>query len=181
MMTARPPRRSPVALCATPIRHALRMSDTTKMTAQAYEQLQTDIEALEGEKRRELAERIGIAREWGDLKENAEYHAAKEEAAMLEAKIARMRDQLLNSEIVEEAHRGEGAGMGSTVTYADAKAGKEMTYRLVPAMEADPGSGRLSIDSPVGQALAGAKAGDERALTTPGGKRQITIVSVEQP
>ncbi len=100
---------------------------------------------------------------------------------MLEAKIARMRDQLLNSEIVEEAHRGEGAGMGSTVTYADAKAGREMTYRLVPAMEADPGSGRLSIDSPVGQALAGAKAGDERALTTPGGKRQITIVSVEQP
>ena len=157
------------------------MPETTTLTAEAAKRLQADVERLEGEGRRAIAERIGIAREWGDLKENAEYHAAKEEAAMLEAKIARMRDQLLNSEIVEEAHRGEGAGMGSTVTYADSKAGREMTYRLVPAMEADPGSGRLSIDSPVGRALAGAKAGDERALTTPGGKRQITIVSVEQP
>ncbi len=79
------------------------MSETTKMTAQAYEKLQVDIEALEGEKRRELAERIGIAREWGDLKENAEYHAAKEDAAMLEAKIARMRDQLRTAEILEAA------------------------------------------------------------------------------
>jgi len=157
------------------------MLDTNKMTAAAHARLEAEVTELEGPGRREIADRIGVAREWGDLKENAEYHAAKEEAAMLEAKIARMRDQLLNSEIVEEAHRGEGAGMGSTVTYADAKAGREMTYRLVPAMEADPGSGRLSIDSPVGQALAGAKAGDERALTTPGGKRQITIVSVEQP
>jgi transcription elongation factor GreA len=157
------------------------MSDTTTLTAEAAKRLEAEVERLEGEGRRAIAERIGIAREWGDLKENAEYHAAKEEAAMLEAKIARMRDQLLNSEIVEEGQAGGGAGMGSKVTYADAKAGKEMTYTLVPAMEADPGGGRLSIDSPVGQALAGTKPGDERKLTTPSGERAITIVSVEQP
>ena len=156
------------------------MSETHKLTAEAAERLETEVTRLEGEGRREIAERIGIAREWGDLKENAEYHAAKEEAAMLEAKIARMRDQLRTSEIVEAATDGDGAGMYSAVTYADAKAGKEMTFTLVPATEADPSQKRLSIDSPVGKALAGAAEGDERTLQTPGGERAITIVKVEQ-
>jgi transcription elongation factor GreA len=157
------------------------MPDTTKLTADAAERLEAEVTRLEGEGRREIAQRIGTAREWGDLKENAEYHAAKEEAAMLEAKIARMRDQLRSAEIVEEAADGDGAGMGSTVTYSDAKAGREMTYRLVPAMEADPRGGQISIDSPVGQALAGAKEGEQRTLQTPSGERAVTIVSVEQP
>ena len=149
------------------------------MTAQAYQQLQVDIAALEGEKRRELAERIGIAREWGDLKENAEYHAAKDDAAMLEAKIARMRDQLRTAEILEAAD-GQTAGMGSTVTYADGTTGKEVTYKLVPAREASPQNGLLSIDSPVGRALAGSTAGAECALETPSGKRTMTVKSVKQ-
>ena len=157
------------------------MSETHKLTAEAAARLEDEVTRLEGEGRREIAERIGIAREWGDLKENAEYHAAKEEAAMLEAKIARMRDQLRTSEIVEAAAAGDGAGMYSAVTYADAKAGKEMTFTLVPATEADPSAKKLSIDSPVGQALAGATKGDERTLQTPGGERAITIVSVKQP
>ncbi len=156
------------------------MSETHKLTAEAAERLEEEVTRLEGEGRREIAERIGIAREWGDLKENAEYHAAKEEAAMLEAKIARMRDQLRTSEIVEAAN-GDGAGMYSSVTYADAKAGKEMTFTLVPATEADPSQKRISIDSPVGQALAGAGKGDQRTLETPGGERAITIVDVQQP
>ena len=121
------------------------MADTTKMTAAAHQQLEADIAALEGEGRREVAARIGVAREWGDLKENAEYHAAKDEAAMLEARIARMRDQLRSAEIVEPAAKGAGAGMGSTVTYVDESAGREHTYRLVSGREADPG-GRLDLD-----------------------------------
>ena len=156
------------------------MSETTTLTAEAASRLESEAERLEGEGRREIAERIGIAREWGDLKENAEYHAAKEEAAMLEAKIARIRDQLRTAEIVEAPADGDSAGMNSTVTYADEKAGKEMTYRLVPAVEADPRDGALSIDSPVGRALAGARPGDKRTLSTPSGERSITIVSVEQ-
>ena len=156
------------------------MSDTVKMTEAARQRLEEEVEKLEGEGRREKAERIGIAREWGDLKENAEYHAAKDDAAMLEAKIARMRDQLRSAEIVE-AVEGDAIGMGSTVTYADADSGKEMTFTLVPATEADPGKGRLSMDSPVGEALAGASEGDERKLETPRGARTVRVVKVEQP
>jgi len=154
------------------------MSDTVKMTEAARQRLEAEVEKLEGEGRREKAERIGIAREWGDLKENSEYHAAKDDAAMLEAKIARMRDQLRSAEIVE-AVGGDSVGMGSKVTYADAKSGKELTFTLVPATEADPGQGRLSIDSPVGEALAGAVQGDERKLETPRGPQTVRVVSVD--
>ncbi|MGI8846243.1 MAG: GreA/GreB family elongation factor [Thermoleophilaceae bacterium] len=156
------------------------MSENPKLTADAAERLEAEAVRLEGEGRREIAERIGIAREWGDLKENAEYHAAKEEAAMLEGKIARMREQLRTADIVEEVHGGDAAGMGSTVTFSDNASGKEQTFRLVPAMEAKPGDGLLSIDSPVGQALHGAKAGDTRTLSTPSGGREIAVVTVEQ-
>jgi len=156
------------------------MSDTVKMTEAARQQLEADVEKLEGEGRREKAERIGIAREWGDLKENSEYHAAKDDAAMLEAKIARMRSQLRSAEIVEAVH-GDTIGMGSTVTYADSKSGKEMTFTLVPATEAEPGQGKLSIDSPVGEALAGAREGDERELETPRGSRKVRVVAIKQP
>jgi len=156
------------------------MSDTVKMTEAARQQLEADVEKLEGEGRREKAERIGIAREWGDLKENSEYHAAKDDAAMLEAKIARMRSQLRSAEIVEAVH-GDTVGMGTTVTYADAESGKELTFTLVPATEAEPGQGRLSIDSPVGEALAGSREGDERELETPRGSRKVRVVSIKQP
>jgi len=156
------------------------MSDTVKMTEAARQQLEADVEKLEGEGRREKAERIGIAREWGDLKENSEYHAAKDDAAMLEAKIARMRSQLRSAEIVEAVH-GDTIGMGSTVTYADSESGKEMTFTLVPATEAEPGQGKLSIDSPVGEALAGAREGDERELETPRGSRKVRVVAIKQP
>ena len=155
------------------------MPDTTKMTAAAHAQLEADIAKLETEGRREKADKIGVARDFGDLKENAEYHAAKEDAAMLEAKIARMRDQLRSAEIVEAAAGGEAAGMGSTVTYADEAAGKEQTFTLVPGVEASPGEGRLSIDSPVGRALAGAKVGDERELETPRGPRTVRVIAVK--
>jgi len=150
------------------------------MTEAARQQLEADVEKLEGEGRREKAERIGIAREWGDLKENSEYHAAKDDAAMLEAKIARMRSQLRSAEIVEAVH-GDTIGMGSTVTYADSESGKEMTFTLVPATEAEPGQGKLSIDSPVGEALAGAREGDERELETPRGSRKVRVVAIKQP
>jgi len=151
------------------------MSETVKMTQASRDRLEAEVEKLEGEARREAAEKIGTARAEGDLKENAEYHAAKDDAAMLEAKIARMREQLRAAEIVEAAN-GDTAGMGSTVTYEDG--GKEMRFTLVPGSEADPGKGRLSIDSPVGEALAGATVGDTRSLETPSGPRDVRITSV---
>ena len=152
------------------------MSDTVKMTQAARDRLEADVEKLEGEARRDAAEKIGIARAEGDLSENAEYHAAKNDAAMLEAKIARIRDQLRSAEIVEEAD-GDAAGMGSTVTYEDK--GKKIEFKLVPASEADPGKGRLSIDSPMGSALSGARAGDTCSLETPSGARDVRIIAIE--
>lgn len=154
------------------------MSDTTKLTAEAHARLTEEIARLEGEGRREIAARIKTAREFGDLKENAEYHAAKEEAAHLEAKIAGLRDQLRGAEIVEHAD-GDVAGMGTTVTYKDEKTGKELRHKLVPKVEADPSAGLISIDSPVGKALAGTKVGDAATLDTPSGTRTMHVLAVE--
>ena len=154
------------------------MTETTKLTAEAHARIKAEIERLEGEGRREIAARIKTAREWGDLKENAEYHAAKEEAAHLEAKIAGLRDQLRSAEIVEHAD-GDVAGMGTTVTYKDEKSGKELSHKLVPKVEADPSAGLISIDSPVGKALAGRKVGDDATLETPSGVRTMRVLAVE--
>ena len=154
------------------------MSETPKLTSAAYERLQAEVEILEVEGRREKADKIGVARDFGDLKENAEYHAAKEDAAMLEAKIARMRATLRSAEIVEAAEDGA-AGMGSTVTWVDEASGRETTFKLVPGVEASPGDGLRSIDSPVGSALAGTTPGDTRTLDTPRGARTVRVLAVE--
>src|SRR3954471_6574187 len=111
------------------------MTDTSRMTAAVRDRLVMEIEKLEGEGRREVAARIKVAREWGDLKENAEYHAAKADAAMLELRIERRRRQLRSAEIVEAAAGRDGAGMGSTVTYTDEASGREITHTLVAQAE----------------------------------------------
>jgi len=149
------------------------------MTAAARDQLVAEIERLGGEGRREVAARIKVAREWGDLKENAEYHAAKEDAAMLELKIERLRGQLRSAEIVEAASGADGAGLGSKVTYTDETTGREATHTLVAEVEARPSDGLISIASPVGRTLAGALPGEVRTLETPRGERSLRIVAVE--
>ena len=154
------------------------MTDTNKMTAAAYQALKAEIDQLETEGRREKAEKISVAREFGDLKENSEYHSAKNDAALLEARISRLTDQLRAAEIVEEVEKGA-AGMGSTVTYVDEASGREAAHKLVPAREAKPADGLLSIDSPVGRALAGAQPGDTRKLQTPKGSRTMRVLAVE--
>jgi transcription elongation factor GreA len=154
------------------------MTDTTKLTQDAYDRIKEEIARLEGAGRREIAARIKTAREWGDLKENAEYHAAKDEAAMLEAKINGLRDQLRSAELVEAAD-GDTAGMGTTVVYVDEKTGKEMRHKLVPKLEANPTDGLISIDSPVGKALAGSKVGDSPTFETPAGTRTMRVTAIE--
>jgi transcription elongation factor GreA len=147
------------------------------MTAEAHAALQAELERLETDSRREIAERIKTAREWGDLKENSEYHDAKNDQAHLETKILRIREQLLAAEVREVETQTDVVGFGSTVDVEDA-AGKRTTYTLVSAPEADPGAGKVSIDSPVGKALTGARVGDERALATPRGERRLTILAI---
>jgi transcription elongation factor GreA len=148
------------------------------MTAEAHAALQAELEHLETAARQEIAERIKTAREWGDLKENAEYHDAKNDQAHLETKILRIREQLLAAEVREVETQTDKVGFGSKVEVEDADSGRRTTYTLVSAPEANPAEGKLSIDSPVGKALVGARVGDERKMETPRGQRRLTVVAI---
>ena len=153
------------------------LSDSVVMTAEGLKALQAELEQLETVARREIADRIKTAREWGDLKENSEYHDAKNDQAHLETKILRLREQLLAAEVREVETQTEVVGFGSKVEVEDA-VGKRSSYELVSAPQADPAAGKISIDSPVGKALNGARVGEERSLSTPRGERKLTIRSI---
>src|SRR5664280_1030659 len=115
------------------------------MTAEGLQELHGELTVLEGDGRREIAERIKTAREWGDLKENSEYHDAKNEQAHLETKIARLREKIANAVVVEEEVAGAGGvvGFGSTVVVRDPE-GVEQTWRIVSSHDAAPGAGRAA-------------------------------------
>ena len=148
------------------------------MTAEAYSTLQAELEQLETVARHEMAERIKTAREWGDLKENSEYHDAKNDQAHLETKILRIREQLLHAEVREVETQTDVVGFGSRVEVEDAGSGKATVYTLVSAPEAAPGEGKLSVDSPVGKALVGGRVGDTVKLETPRGVRELKILAI---
>jgi transcription elongation factor GreA len=148
------------------------------MTKEGLAALQSELEQLETVARREIAERIKTAREWGDLKENSEYHDAKNDQAHLETKILRIREQLLAAEIREVETQTEVVGFGSKVEVEDTGSGRRQSYTLVSAPEAAPAEGKLSIDSPVGKALVGARVGDERSVETPRGARTLKILTI---
>ena len=152
---------------------------TNLITAEGLETLKSELGALEGEGRREIAERIKTAREWGDLKENSEYHDAKNDQAHLETRIARLREKIADAVVVaDEAHAPGGVvGFGSTVVIRD-QDGAEQTWRIVSSHDASPKDGRLSAESPVAVALLGRAEGDEMSVTLPKGSRRLTIVSV---
>jgi transcription elongation factor GreA len=151
--------------------------DQTEMTAEGLEALRAEIARLEGDGRAEIARQIKTAREWGDLKENGEYHAAKEAQAHLETRIARLRAQLATAAVVEVSH-GDIVGFGSSVEVEDEGTGKHSTYRLVSSQEADATRGLLSVDSPVAAALRGHAAGEVAEVHTPRGVRRLRIVTV---
>jgi transcription elongation factor GreA len=156
------------------------MSEASNLTtAEGLLALEAELEALEGAGRREIAERIKTAREWGDLKENSEYHDAKNEQAHLETKIARLREKIAGAVIVEEDAAGADGvvSFGSTVVVRD-QAGAEKTWRIVSSHDASPGEGLLSAESPVAVALLGRASGDEVSVSLPRGKRTMTVVSV---
>lgn len=156
------------------------MPDATHLiTAEGLEQLKAELAALEGDGRRAIAERIKTAREWGDLKENSEYHDAKNDQAHLETRIARLREKITDAVVVAEQASAPGGvvGFGSTVVIRD-EDGAEQTWRIVSSHDASPKEGRLSAESPVAVALLGRAEGDEMSVTLPKGTRQLTIVSV---
>src|SRR5262249_55341724 len=118
------------------------LTDRVLMTAEAQKALQAELEHLETVARKEIAERIKTAREWGDLKENSEYHDAKNDQAHLETKILRIREQLLNADVREVSDQTDHVAFGSSVQVEDAKTGKQTAYTLVSPPEAAPAEGK---------------------------------------
>ena len=151
------------------------MTESEKITAEGLVALRAEIEQLETQGRAEMAERIKAARELGDLKENAEYHIAKEDQAHLETKIQRLNQRLRAARVVEEDIAPGTVGFGSSVAVVDEASGRAMDLTLVGATEADLKNGRLSFESPVAQALVGARAGDTVTVATPGGDRRYRV------
>jgi transcription elongation factor GreA len=148
-------------------------------TADGLRALREELAALEGEGRREIAERIKTAREWGDLKENSEYHDAKNDQAHLETKIARLRERISAAVVVEhETGESDTVGFGSTVVVRD-QGGAERTWRIVSSHDASPSNGRISADSPVARALLGHRTGEEVSVALPRGESVLRVLSVD--
>jgi transcription elongation factor GreA len=149
------------------------------ITAEGLDTLNAELVALEGQGRREMADRIKTAREWGDLKENSEYHDAKNEQAHLETKIARLRAKIAAAVVVQATPVAlDGlVGFGSSVLVRDDQ-GVEHTWRIVSSHDASPAEGRLSAESPVALALLGRGPGDRTSVSLPKGERVLTIISV---
>jgi transcription elongation factor GreA len=140
--------------------------------------LEAELRELETEGRRAIAERIKTARDFGDLSENAEYHDAKEAQAHLETKILRLRALRDNAVVVEPGGETGEIALGSVVTVRDLDSGREARHTIVSAAESDPAGGRLSIDSPLGRALTGARVGDEVVFDAPRGRRRLEVVAI---
>jgi transcription elongation factor GreA len=145
------------------------------ITAEGLRALEAEIRELETNGRRAMAERIKAARELGDLKENAEYHIAKDDQAHLETKIGRLRERLAAAVLVEPDAGATGFGFGRTAEVHDETSGARHTWTIVGATEANVAEGRLSSESPVGKALLGRAAGEVVTVETPRGARKYRI------
>ena len=145
------------------------------ITAEGIEELRKELEELEGPRRTQMAERIKAARELGDLKENADYHIAKEDQAHLETRIKRIRQRLQNAEVVEVDEAADAFAFGRTAEVLDEGSGETKAWTLVGATEADLSNGRLSAESPIGKALRDKEVGETVSIETPRGERSFRI------
>jgi len=150
------------------------------LTPEGYENLKQEIETLSTDKRREVAERIRIAREFGDIAENAEYDDAKNEQAHLEARIALLEERLKMARVVtkKEIKSGE-VSIGTKVRLRDVKANKTVEYHIVGSAEANPAENKLSNESPVGRAIMGRKKGETVEVAAPRGKMTFKIMDIK--
>jgi len=145
------------------------------ITADGIRELEAEIEELEGPARRAMADRIKEARELGDLKENADYHLAKEAQAHLETRIKRLRQKLRDAEVVE-IEEGDGSfSFGRTAEIVDEATGEVNAWTLVGSTEADLAAGKLSAESPIGRALRDQAVGETVEVETPRGRRSFRV------
>ena len=153
----------------------------TLITEGGLTKLKEELAHLETDKRREVAERIKAAREFGDISENAEYDDAKNEQAMLEQRILQLQDRVRRSKVIDEKHiPTDEVAVGAMVHVKDQKSGKSQKFHLVGAAEADPAESKLSNESPTGKALIGAKKNEIVTVETPRGpKKKLKVTKIE--
>ena len=150
------------------------------LTQDGYDKLKATIEELETTKRREVADRIREAREFGDISENSEYDDAKNEQALLEHRIARLKEQLRSARVINQDEiPTDVVSVGSRVRVKDVDHGDTDTYEIVGSAEADPANGRLSNESPVGRALLGRKKGEVVEVAAPAGAIKLKIMDIK--
>ena len=158
------------------------MVESVPMTREGYNKIKAEIEHLEHEVMPEIAEKIATAREEGDLKENAEYHAQRENQGNVQARINLLKDKLARATIVDmsELPRDE-VVFGCTVTVEDQEDGMEEQYTFVGAGEDDYKTGKILLTSPIGKGLLGKKVGDVAEIEIPAGTITLKVVSIEFP
>ena len=155
------------------------MSGIFYMSKEGLEKLQEDLKYLKFVKRKEVARAISDAREKGDLSENAEYHAAKEEQGHIEAKISEMESKLANARIMDDRQMDTSkANILSTIEVLNIKMNKKMTFTLVSEAEANLKENKLSVSSPIGKVLLGKSVGDKVKATTPGGEMEFELLKI---
>ena len=155
------------------------MAERVFLTKEGKEELEKELKVLVLEKRVEITERIKIARDFGDLSENAEYDAAKNEQARIEARINEIETMLKYAEIIEETGKKKGIiSLGSTVDVIDKTYDEEMTFKIVGTTEADVTQGKISNESPIGNALLNRKLGETVEIVVPEGKIILEIKKV---
>src|SRR6478735_10297362 len=145
------------------------------ITAAGIEELKAELEHLEGPARQEMARRIKVAREEGDLKENAEYHVAKEDQAHMETRIKRLQERLHNAVVVDADSGSDVFAFGRTAEVLDEAKGETNAWTLVGSTKANLAEGRLSAESPIGRALLNAKIGKPIKIETPRGSRTFVV------
>ncbi|HEY2653624.1 MAG TPA: transcription elongation factor GreA [Solirubrobacteraceae bacterium] len=149
------------------------------LTPEGMSNLKAELDELTTRRRREVAQRIREAREFGDISENAEYDDAKNEQAMLEARIASLEDKLRSATVIDASSiTNDVVGVGSVVHVKD-EGGKSVKYTIVGSAEASPGELKLSNESPIGKALLGHKRGEEVTISTPKGQRKLKITKID--
>jgi len=150
------------------------------MTQEGKEKLEEELQYLKTERRQEVVERIKVARGFGDLSENSEYDAAKDEQAFVESRIAQVEKMIRNAVIIEnDKENPDIVSLGSSVTFKELPDGDEETYTIVGSAESDPFEGKISNDSPMAKSLIGQEAGAEVSVSTPAGDIMVRILKVE--
>jgi transcription elongation factor GreA len=151
-----------------------------QITKAGYDKLKSELENLKNVERPNIIKQIAAARELGDLRENAEYHSAKDRQGFIEAQIADLEDKFARAEIVDISKlSGTKVKFGATVTLEDLDSGKKVSYKIVSEFEANIDEGLISAISPVARALLGKEVGEEVEIKTPGGMISYEILAVE--